>query len=200
MKRVTFISLTNIIFLLLTSLGMTTPIIPNRFISTDGNSNVIQFRFKLANLEFKSLADGWSFGIYDNDINSGLLLLEGGENAETEAKFEVYLNENNKWELKIIKGIDKEKTIDLGNSNSFSFFFKKDDNYYDPVDITEDGGIYYFWGPVGSGTFNSKGLIQGIDLQAVPLPSSTWLLITSIIGLFVINTKRNHHKLRGETK
>jgi len=43
MKRVIFISLTTIIFLLLTSLGMTTPI--NRFISTDGNSNVIQFRF-----------------------------------------------------------------------------------------------------------------------------------------------------------
>jgi len=184
MKKINFIGFIITSVLGLIQLGNAASI-TNLFVSTDGNSNVSQFGF------YYPLNGGWYFGVYDENMNNGLLLLEG--TTVFQAKFEVYqinneLNNEGKWKLKITQGVDVNKTMSLGDSESFSFFFKNSDNYYEPYSISEKDGNYYFYGPPGSSGEGERAFILGVDLQAVPIPSTVWLL-SSITLLFIFSRK-----------
>ena len=154
--------------------------ITNLFVSTDGDSNISQFNF------YYPLNEGWYFGVYDENMNNGLFLLEGTEVGQ--AKFEVY-QINNEWQLKITQGVDLNKTMSLGDSESFSFFFKNSDNYYEPYNISEKDGNYFFYGPPGSSGEGERAFILGVDIQAVPIPSSVWLLMSTTL-LFIFGRKQ----------
>ena len=153
-----------------------TPTIPNQFtpkypyIQDDVDVNY--------NLAWNGLKSGWEFGVFDfgGDPQQGIVLLKGGKQVDG-ASF-IVVEENNTYTLKVTKGINKNATLDLGNSPDFSFFFK-DDYYFSNLDISSLGnGMYLF-------SYKGAGSVTGFDLQAAPIPAS-FLLLSCAGGLVLV--------------
>ena len=155
--------------------------IPNRFISTDGDSNFVDINLIS---EGSGLKSGWSFGVYDNDWSSGLDLVN--QNHET-AKFSV-TPDGDGWQITVDQGVTKDQTLDIGNSKDFSFYFKNAPNHDTEFSISDLGSNQYL--------FNSKagGKVMGNDLAAVSLPSSAIFLFSGILGLVAFGSRRETMK------
>ncbi len=150
--------------------------IENHFLPTDGDSNYVMSN---------PFTDNWYFGVFDygGDPASGLKLVQNGVPT---ALFTV-TEDNGDFTLKVLSGIDHQQTLALGNTGEFSFYFSNGSDY----DISPD--ILY----LGSNTFqfkNSKGNVFGVDIAAVPIPGSSILLLSGLIGLATLGTRKNKNK------
>ena len=153
----------------------------NHFMTTDGDSDVINFY---------GLADGCSFGVYDfgaTDPSSGLDLLQGSSSLLFEsAEFEVYLNQgDNNYYVNVKTGVDElVSPINIGDSDEFSFYFWNGSTYDIEFTITSGGGDTYKFDS------NFGGTVLGDDLNPVPLPGSVILLFSGIMGLVAFGSRR----------
>ena len=158
--------------------------IPNRFVSTDGDSDVMNVNF-----DGEGLASGWYFGVYDynGDPSSGLDLLLGSDGAIAQAEFKVYLHSDNNFYINVTTGVDESLSpVNIGTTDEFSFYFFDGTTYYAPSSITEFSGNsdgYLF-------SHSSGGNVIGTDLASVPLPSSAIFLFSGFVGLVAFGGRR----------
>jgi len=152
--------------------------VPNDFISTDGDSNIVQLVNK----------DDMTFGVFDymGDPKNGVDLVN---NSMTVASFSV--NENNgSYELVVNYGA-ASGSVSLGDSGDFSFYFKDSNgNYYDVLEITQIAP--------GTNSYHIKfadNEVIGVDLNVptnpVPVPGASVLLLSGLVGLVAMGTRRN---------
>ena len=157
-------------------------IIPNHFVSTSNNSNIINVNFGS-----NGLADGWYFGIYDfgGSESSGLDLLLGSNTLLVDsANFEVTYVFNH-YQIKVTKGIDLNQTLDIGNSDDFSFYFRDNSGSIYDTDLTiTGGGLNYGFSSTNGGN------VAGADLASVPLVSSAIFLFSGFAGLVAFGSRR----------
>lgn len=154
--------------------------IPNRFISTDRNSDVFD-----VNLfpKGRGLKSGWSFGVYDNDWSKGLDLLDKGHRR---AKFHVSVTQNgDDWQITVDGGATKGQTLDIGNSKDFSFYFKNGTDYDTKFSIKVlcNSNQYLFDSDKG-------GKVTGNDLAAVPLSNSAIFLFSGLVGIVAFGSRK----------
>ena len=155
---------------------------PNRFVSTDGDSDVVNIN--IPNVS-EGLSNGWYFGVYDSDMTGGLDLLEGKVGFES-AQFKItYDNNEDQYILKVLSGLNKESELSLGNTPDFSFYFRNGTNYYEPnkIDSSGDSFIFYYKNN------NIEEHVVGNDLKAVPLPATIMLLGSSLMGLLIVGNR-----------
>ena len=161
-------------------------IIPNHFVSTSNNSNIINVNFGS-----NGLADGWYFGIYDfgGSESSGLDLLLGSNTLLVDsANFEVTYVFNH-YQIKVTKGIDLNQTLDIGNSDDFSFYFRDNSGSIYDTDLTiTGGGLNYGFSSTNGGN------VAGADLASVPLVSSAIFLFSGFAGLVAFGSRRKIKK------
>jgi len=101
--------------------------IPNRFVSTSSESNIINVNFKSS-----GLSDGYYFGVYDTDLGSGLDLLLGSSTVSfSTADFSVSYVSDHNYKLEVLSGIATSSFLYMSTAD-FSFYFrKKDTDDYD---------------------------------------------------------------------
>lgn len=160
----------------------------NHFVSTSGNSNIVNFNFN-----DNGLANGWYFGIYDFGANpsSGLHLLEGSSLTFWDgANFSV-TQSGNDWIITVTDGTYQGNSLNIGDSEDFSFYFwngSTNSPIYDTGFSITGGAFNYGFSstpPSGDG-----GNILGADLNPVPLPGSVILLFSGIMGLVAFGSRR----------
>jgi hypothetical protein len=157
--------------------------IPNHFTTTDGDSDVINW-----NITGQKLNDGWYFGVYDYgaDPSLGLNLLFGS-GTSLAAEFEVTQPIGTYWEIAVSSGDFTGNTLNIGNSDDFSFFFWDGSNYVTDFTITHGGGDAYNFAGAG-------GNIMGDDLNPVPLTSSAILFFSGFAGLMAFGSRKKIRK------
>ena len=159
--------------------------IPNRFVSTDGDSDVMNVNF-----DGEGLASGWYFGVYDyngDPSSGGLDLLLGSTGAIAHAEFEVYLDSGSYF-INVITGVDEsESPINIGPTDEFSFYFYNDTDYYTALTITSTPGGGNAYSFVAN---TESGRTVGSDLASVPLPSSAIFLFSGFAGLVAFGGRR----------
>ncbi|OPL16316.1 MAG: hypothetical protein AVO38_08165 [delta proteobacterium ML8_D] len=159
--------------------------IPNHFMTTDGDSDVLNW-----NINGQGLTDGWYFGIYDfgGSPASGLNLLFGSGPIFQSAEFSVTQPGGTNWQITVLSGGFPGGTLNIGDSEEFSFYFWDGSSYItDLIDIAHGGGDAYSFASAG-------GNIQGDDLNAVPLTSSAILLFSGFAGLMAFGNRRKIRK------
>ncbi|MCD6197835.1 MAG: hypothetical protein J7K15_04585, partial [Deltaproteobacteria bacterium] len=164
--------------------------IPNHFTTTDGDSDVIDYSVGGSG----GLADGWYFGVYDFGVNlpspgpSLDLLLGSSLTSFQSAEFSVTQSgTGGTWVITVESGFNIGNSINIGNSDEFSFYFKDSSgNYYTDFDITSGGGDAYNF----DGSSFNGGHMLGDDLNPVPLPGSAIFLFSGIMGLVAFGSRR----------
>ena len=155
--------------------------IPNHFMPVGSPQEALTVKASQGGLQ-----SGWYFGVFDwqGNMSDGLLLL--GKNKENEiitsAQFKVIKKQGGSgYQISVIEGVDIGSTLDIGNSEDFSFFFYDGTNYYEPDNIIKDINneySYYF-----SNKNQKTGTVKGNDISAVPTPQSFILLLSGVLGL-----------------
>mgnify|MGYP001024929749 CR=1 FL=1 len=181
MKKFTLMAVAAIALLFgFTQSGSASPI-PNAFVSSDGNSQVYCF----GNQAPYVLETGWYFGVYDHEgsYSTGVDLLQGGD-SNVSAGFTVsYVDDG--YQLDVNQGIGQGGVIDLGEAETFSFYYKDpSDNVHVDFAITDIGSNSYGFNRAAGG-----GSVTGVDLRAIPIPAAVWLLGSAVLGLVVIRRR-----------
>jgi len=188
-KIVAVLGIVAILFVIAQTAGAS---IPNHFTTTDGDSDVTNW-----NINGQGLAYGWYFGIYDFGGHSlsesdRLDLLFGSGPIFQSAQFSVTQpgGTGTDWQITVLSGYSPGKTLNIGNSKEFSFFFYNGSDYikdFPDLTITTGGGDAYNFASAG-------GNILGDDLNAVPITSSAILLFSGFAGLMVFGNRRKIRK------
>ncbi len=145
--------------------------VDNRFIPTDNDSDFYTFY---------NLSPNWYFGVYDyKEAETNGLFLLGDSNQSAQFQLE---QQTGKWILKVTEGVDEGKTIELGDTKDFSFFFYDGDNYYTPI-ISQIGKDKFVFK-------NNNDEILGFDLRSVPIPSAIWLLGIGVLGVIMLGNRK----------
>ncbi len=148
--------------------------IPNRFVPVGKPQEVLTVAAGQGGLQ-----SGWYFGVFDwqGKMSDGLLLLDSVNYLS--AQFEVKDTQNGVgYEISVIEGVDKGKTLNIGDTEDFSFFFYDGNNYYEPDQILRnpfENNSYYF-------SYNNQTVL-GNDISSVPTPQSFILLLSGLLGL-----------------
>ena len=153
---------------------------PNHFLPATTSQEVLT-----VSADQGGLQSGWYFGVFDwgESMSKGLLLLSGGSVVSAQFKVEKK-QDGSGYQISVIEGVDKGETLDIGNSEDFSFFFYDGSSYYEPANIYENsfvGNSYYF-------SYNSQ-TVQGNDISAVPNPQSFILLLSGLLGLIGLSRR-----------
>ena len=171
---------------------------PNRFVSTDGDSDVVNIN--IPNFS-KGLSNGWYFGVYDSDMTGGLDLLEGKVGFES-AQFKItYDNNEDQYILKVLSGLNKESELSLGNTPDFSFYFYNGEKYYEPtalwhlnpsdvnslLELDLSVTTVYL---IRYEDDTTKQNVFGLNLAPVPLPATIMLLGSSLMGLLIVGNRK----------
>ncbi len=185
MKKTIFGGLILVLFVLVNCLGTASASIPNHFISTDGNSNSVNINFNGIGLK-----DGWYFGVFDynEDPSSGLDLLKGNSSIFYETGTFTVTQTGSDYYINVTQGVDAGSSIDIGNSGDFSFYFFDGTNTYDTSFLIEGSSPTYFFSSTDGGN------VVGIDLAPVPIPASSILLLSGLIGLVALGGRRKKQK------
>jgi len=164
--------------------------IPNHFVSTDGDSNIVDVNFNGA-----GLTSGWYFGVFDygGSPDSGLNLVHGCvSDCFQSTTFVVDQTGSGNYEIRITETTDSKyisqgSTLNIGNSPDFSFYFWDGSSTFYDTDFNIGGErpTYSFSSNVGGGN------VIGVDLAAVPIPGSSVLLLSGLIGLIAIGRRQS---------
>ena len=152
---------------------------PNHFLPATTSQEVLT-----VSADQGGLQSGWYFGVFDwgGNMSNGLLLLS---ESVTSAQFKVEEKQDGSgYQIFVTKGVNEGSTLDIGDSEDFSFFFYDGSSYYEPTNISENpfvGNSYYF-------SYNSQ-TVQGNDISAVPNPQSFILLLSSLLGLIGLSRR-----------
>ncbi len=163
--------------------GISIASIPNAFVSTDGNSNGVNINFT-----GNGLTPGWYFGVFDlgADPTTGLDLLYGRGGVLFETGSFTVSSDSSGYTITVIQGVDDGQTLNIGPTGDFSFYFRDDNNNYDTsFDISGSEPTFFFESTKG-------GHVVGVDLapSAVPIPGSSILLLSGLIGLVALGGRR----------
>ena len=173
-----------VVFLLLLGfLGTAGAATENHFLSTDGDSNAIHIN---------SLNNYWYFGVFDYgaaDPSTGLNLLYGpGTTPLEESKFTISQSGSD-YILAVTQGVDAGSSINIGATGEFSFYFLSPSVKYETdFVITGSPTTYSFTSKTGGGS------VIGVDLNAVPIPGSSALLLSGLIGLVALGSRRKNSR------
>ena len=161
--------------------------IPNHFVSTSSESNMITI-----NQDWGGLTGDWYFGVYDFNGNpsSGLDLFQGSYTSIYSANFAITY-ENNHYQIEVMSGVFNGSILDIGDSNDFSFYFRNDSTYDMNFLITGVGVSNYVFSNMGGGN------VIGTDLSVVstPIPGSVILLFSGFTALMAFNKRRRIKEL-----
>ncbi len=155
--------------------------VPNHFLPAGGTQEVVQLSFL-----GQGLNSGWYFGVYDwgkdpSDSNRLILL----DSNTTSGEFKVEVDKvNGGYQITVTEGVDKDESLNIGNSMDFAFFFYNGTEYFDPTieENSDRANSYYFY-------YNDQ-CVQGNDMTAVPNPQSFILLFSGLLGLIIIRGKK----------
>lgn len=188
MARRGVISVITILFTFVLT-GAALAAIPNNFVSTNEDTNIVDL-----NILGDGLQTGWAFGVYDFGASpdSGIDLLSGCAKYPClqSASFEVTQDGRDNL-LTVTAGPSTGQSLNIGSSPNFSFYFKYPDNnsYSYETDFNifpVGGGIYYFISNEGGGG------LTGVDLAPVPIPGTSALLLSGLVGLVALGSRKGN--------